>query len=142
MQRLTGGVLLSTNKDFLVFYRGKNFLSPDVAEALMEKERLARSFEDEEEQARLRASAYLTPSIVETDESGMAGTLKETLDADSKWGKRLDDSYKQKVMEEAEVLRHAELVRKLESKLQLVSSLSSSLLIPTAYLKFIHDRWR
>ncbi|KAI3469690.1 hypothetical protein Pfo_026353 [Paulownia fortunei] len=117
LKRLTGGVLLSRNKDFLVYYRGKDFLSPDVAEALLEKERLAKALQDEEEQARLRASVLVTPSVEETDESGTAGTLKETLDADTRWGKQLDDDHKEKVMKEAEVLRHANLVRKLEKKL-------------------------
>ncbi|KAL0388484.1 UNVERIFIED_CONTAM: CRM-domain containing factor CFM3A, chloroplastic/mitochondrial [Sesamum radiatum] len=117
MQRLTGGMLLSRNKDFLVYYRGKDFLSPDVAEALLEKERLAKALQDEEEQARLRALALIAPTVEETDESGTAGTLKETLDADTRWGKRLDDDHKEKVMREAEVLRHANLVRKLENKL-------------------------
>ncbi|KAE8731900.1 hypothetical protein F3Y22_tig00002478pilonHSYRG00007 [Hibiscus syriacus] len=73
------GMFLSRNKDFLVFYRGKNFLSADVAEALLERERLAKSLQDVEEQARLRASG--------------------------------------KVMKEAEMLRHANLVRKLEKNL-------------------------
>ncbi|KAK4425560.1 CRM-domain containing factor CFM3A, chloroplastic/mitochondrial [Sesamum alatum] len=117
LKRLTGGVLLSRNKDFLVYYRGKDFLSPDVAEALLEKERLAKALQDEEERARLRALALVAPTVEETDESGTAGTLKETLDADTKWGKRLDDDHKEKVMREAEVLRHANLVRKLENKL-------------------------
>ncbi|CDO99162.1 unnamed protein product [Coffea canephora] len=117
IKNLTGGVLLSRNKDFLVFYRGKNFLSPDVAEALLEKERLAKTLQDEEERARLKASALVTPSRVISDESGTAGTLGETLDADARWGKKLDDDLKAKVMREAEMLRHANLVRKLEKKL-------------------------
>ncbi|PIN08835.1 Poly(A)-specific exoribonuclease PARN [Handroanthus impetiginosus] len=118
LKRLTGGMLLSRNKDFLVYYRGKDFLSPDVAEALLEKERLAKALQDEEEHARLRASSTLvTTSVEETNESGTAGTLKETLDADTRWGKQLDDEHKEKVMREAEVLRHANLVRKLEKKL-------------------------
>lgn len=119
IKNLTGGVLLSRNKDFLVFYRGKNFLSPDVAEALLEKERLAKTLQDEEEQSRLKASNLVTPSRVIIDESGTAGTLGETLDADARWGKKLDDDLKAKVMREAEVLRHANLVRKLEKKLDL-----------------------
>lgn len=121
MQRLTGGILLSRNKDFLVYYRGKDFLSPEVAEALLEKERLANTLQDEEEQARLRASTFVTPSVQETDESGIAGTLKETLDADTRWGKQLDDEEKEKVMREADLLRHANLVRKLDNKLAFVS---------------------
>ncbi|MBA0813128.1 hypothetical protein Gohar_027008, partial [Gossypium harknessii] len=91
LKKLTGGILLSKNKDFLVFYRGKNFLSADVAEALLERERFAKSLQDVEEQARLRVSAL--------------------------WGKRLDDHHKEKVLKEAEILRHANLVRKLEKNL-------------------------
>lgn len=117
LKRLTGGMLLSRNKDFLVFYRGKNFLSPDVAEALLEQERLAKTLQDEEEQARFRAFSLVSPVLREPNELGTAGTLKETLDADSRWGKRLDEYNKSKVMREAELLRHANLVKKLEKKL-------------------------
>ncbi|KAL3626379.1 CRM-domain containing factor cfm3a, chloroplastic/mitochondrial [Castilleja foliolosa] len=118
LKRLTGGILLSRNKDFLVYYRGKNFLTPDVAEVLLEKERLAKAMQDEEEKARLRASSALAALTLETiGEPRTAGTLKETLDADSRWGKQLDDDHKEKVMREAETLRHANLVRKLEKKL-------------------------
>ncbi|XWS13774.1 hypothetical protein CRYUN_Cryun36dG0067100 [Craigia yunnanensis] len=117
IKKLTGGMLLSRNKDFLVFYRGKNFLAPDVAEALLERERLAKSLQDEEEQARLRASALLVPSTEVAEQSGAAGTLGETLDADARWGKKLDDRHKDKMMKEAEILRHANLVRKLEKNL-------------------------
>ncbi|KAK1380059.1 hypothetical protein POM88_026803 [Heracleum sosnowskyi] len=96
-------MLLSGNKDFLVFYRGKNVLSPQVAEALLEKERLAKALQDEEEQARLRASTFYKPVAEPTDDSGTAGTLGETLDANARWGKILNDKDKKKVMKEAEV---------------------------------------
>lgn len=117
IKKLTGGVLLSRNKDFLVFYRGKNFLSPEVTEALLERERLAKSLQDEEEQARLRASAIIVPRTEVTEQPGSAGTLGETLDANAKWGKRLDNRHKKEVMRQAEISRHANLVRKLEKKL-------------------------
>ncbi|KAM1923889.1 hypothetical protein ACFX15_021736 [Malus domestica] len=117
IKRLTGGVLLSRNKDFLVFYRGKNFLSPEVTEALLERERLAKSLQDEEEQARLRASAMVIPNVEQAQHFGTAGTLGETLDADAKWGKRMDNHHKKKVMQEADILRHSNLCRKLERKL-------------------------
>lgn len=117
IKKLTGGMLLSRNKDFLVFYRGKDFLSPEVAEALLEKERLAKVLQDEEEKARLRASVLLTAGVATINSSRTAGTLEETLDADARWGKRLDDKDKENVMREAEILRHGNLVRKLEKKL-------------------------
>ncbi|KAK2647185.1 hypothetical protein Ddye_022380 [Dipteronia dyeriana] len=116
IKRLTGGGLLSRNKDFLVFYRGKDFLSSDVTEVLMERERLANSLQDEEEQARLRASAFVLPNAEVSKQSGTAGTLGETLDANARWGKSLDYN-KENLMKEAEITRHASLVRKLERKL-------------------------
>lgn len=124
-------MLLSRNKDFLVFYRGKNFLTPEVSEALLEKERLAKSLQDEEEQARLRSSTFYKPMIEPADDFGTAGTLGETLDAKARWGKILNDEDKEKVMKEAEVARHANLVKKLEKKLAFVSFLNICL-----YLSF------
>lgn len=117
IKKLTGGMLLSRNKDFLVFYRGKNFLSSEVAEALLEKERLAKALQDEEEQMRLRASASALPNFETTPESQKAGTLEETLEANARWAKTLDHNDKVKVLKEADALRHSNLVRKLESKL-------------------------
>ncbi|CAH2079173.1 unnamed protein product [Thlaspi arvense] len=119
IKRLTGGMLLSRNKDFLVFYRGKSFLSPEVAEALVEKERLARTLQDEEEQARLRASSALVVTSIKANQNLVStGTLGETLDASSKWGKNLDDAdHVEEVKQEAEKQRSANLVRKLERKL-------------------------
>ncbi|GKU85835.1 hypothetical protein SLEP1_g452 [Rubroshorea leprosula] len=119
IKKLTGGTLLSRNKDFLVFYRGKNFLSSEVAQALLERERLAKTLQDEEEQARLRASAFSVPSAALAELPKAAGTLGETLDADAQWGKRLDENHKEKVKKEAEITRHANLVRKLERNLVL-----------------------
>lgn len=120
-------MLLSRNKDFLVFYRGKNFLSREVTETLLERDRLARSLQDEEEQARLRATALVMSRAIEGDELvPSAGTLGETLDANAKWAKKLDEQHEEKVRKEAEIARHAELVRKLERKLALVSCLNLS----------------
>ncbi|XP_021775808.1 CRM-domain containing factor CFM3A, chloroplastic/mitochondrial-like [Chenopodium quinoa] len=117
IKRLTGGVMLSRNKDFMVFYRGKDFLSSDVTEALLERERLAKDLQDEEELARTRASGSFIPSVGTGEHYGAAGTLSETLDANTKWGKRLDGHEAEKVLRQAEVMRHAKLVRKLEGKL-------------------------
>lgn len=90
----------------------------------MERERLAKALQDEEEQARLRASSSVISNIEAIEESAGAGTLGETLEADAKWGKKLDDDHKNKMMKAAEVARHAQLVKKLEKKLFQVSSTS------------------
>ncbi|XP_044499992.1 CRM-domain containing factor CFM3A, chloroplastic/mitochondrial-like isoform X2 [Mangifera indica] len=117
IKNLTGGKLIARNKDFLVFYRGKDFLLPDVTEVLLERERLAKCLQDEEEQARLRASIFVLPTAEVSEQSGTAGTLGETWDANARWGKRLDDNHKENVMREAEIMRQASLVKKLERKL-------------------------
>uniref|UniRef100_A0A6V7QU04 CRM-domain containing factor CFM3, chloroplastic/mitochondrial n=1 Tax=Ananas comosus var. bracteatus TaxID=296719 RepID=A0A6V7QU04_ANACO len=119
IKKLTGGTILSRNKDFIVFYRGKDFLSREVAEALLERERLAKALQDEEEQARLRAASSVCSDIETVGEPGAAGTLKETLEADAKYGSKLVDDHVNKMRRAAEMARHAELVRKLEWKLSL-----------------------
>ncbi|KAL7247316.1 hypothetical protein ACSBR2_002268 [Camellia fascicularis] len=48
---LTGGTLLSMNKDYIVFYRGNDFLSPVVKKTLDEAQKLAALQQDEEDQA-------------------------------------------------------------------------------------------
>ncbi|KAF8086614.1 hypothetical protein N665_0619s0008 [Sinapis alba] len=119
LKKLTGGILLSRNKDYLVFYRGKNFLSREVAEALVKQEKFVRSLQDEEEEARLRgSSALIGPSTEPANKLVSAGTLGETLDATGKWGKNLEDGHHaEEVKHEVEKLRHENLVRKLEKKL-------------------------
>ena len=72
----------------------------------------------------LRASALFVPGTEVAEQSGAAGILGKTLDVDARWGKRLDDYHKEKVRKEAEILRHANLVRKLEKNLAFVSSLN------------------
>ncbi|XP_020591561.1 CRM-domain containing factor CFM3, chloroplastic/mitochondrial [Phalaenopsis equestris] len=119
---LTGGVILSRNKDYIVFYRGKDFLSAEVSKALVEREALAKNLQDEEELARIRASSSVlsnSKTIEVTEEQGTTGTLVETLEADARWGKKLDNDYEEKMIKAAEAARHADLVRKLEKKLYL-----------------------
>ncbi|XP_058086314.1 CRM-domain containing factor CFM3A, chloroplastic/mitochondrial [Magnolia sinica] len=119
IKKLTGGTILTRNKDYIVFYRGKDFLSPEVTEALLERKRLAQALQDEEEQARLQASSSVILNVEIFEQAGVAGTLGETLEADARWGKRLDDDDRNKMMRAAEAARHADLVRKLEKKLSL-----------------------
>ncbi|KAE9455398.1 hypothetical protein C3L33_12701, partial [Rhododendron williamsianum] len=117
---LKRGVQLTTSERMAEEIKGKEFFVTEVAEALLEKERLAKTLQDEEEQARLRATAMVIPKVEINDEFRTAGSLEETLDASARWGKTMDNRDKVKVMREAEMLKHANLVRKLESKLAFV----------------------
>ena len=96
-------------------------MSPEVTEALLERERLAKTLQDEEELARLRASSLFASNVENVEGSGTTGTLGETLEADARWGNELDEDHVNKTMRAAEAARHADLVRKLERKLYLVS---------------------
>ncbi|CAN6372673.1 unnamed protein product [Urochloa humidicola] len=118
IKKLTGGVMLSRNNDFIVFYRGKDFLSSELAEVLLERERLAKSLQDEE-QARLKAASSFSSSSDAYVQPTVAGTLEETLEANSKYGSKLDENHEDKMARTVAAARHADLVRKLEWKLSL-----------------------
>uniref|UniRef100_A0A453HXX1 CRM-domain containing factor CFM3, chloroplastic/mitochondrial n=1 Tax=Aegilops tauschii subsp. strangulata TaxID=200361 RepID=A0A453HXX1_AEGTS len=118
IKKLTGGVMLSRNNDFVVFYRGKDFLSTELAEALLERESSMKSLQDEE-QARLNAKLSFTSSTEAFIESTVAGTLGETLEANSKYGNELDGNHVDKMTRTVEAAKHADLVRELEWKLAL-----------------------
>ncbi|CAD6256485.1 unnamed protein product [Miscanthus lutarioriparius] len=118
IKKLTGGVMLSRNNEFIVFYRGKDFLSSELAEVLLERERLAKSLQDEEE-ARRKAASYFSSSAETYVQPTVAGTLGETLEANSKYGTKLDENHADKMTRTVEAARHADLVRKLEWKLSL-----------------------
>lgn len=114
-------MLLSRTNEFLVFFRGKNFLALEVAEALIEREKLARTLQDEEEQARLRASSSVLLNIEDFAQSASAGTLGETLQADARWGAKLDEDHENKMMRAVEIAKRTHIVKKIERKLSLVS---------------------
>ncbi|KAL6841633.1 hypothetical protein ACP4OV_028572 [Aristida adscensionis] len=118
IKKLTGGVMLSRNNDFIVFYRGKDFLSSELAEVLLERERLAQSLQDEE-QARLNAASSFSSRSEAYVQPTVAGTLEETLEANSKYGNKLEENHEEKMMRTVEAARHTDLVRKLEWKLSL-----------------------
>nr|CAB3490174.1 unnamed protein product [Digitaria exilis] len=120
IKKLTGGVMLSRNIDFIVFYRGKDFLSSELQEVLLERERLAKSLQDEE-QARLNAASSFSSSSNAYVQPSVAGTLEETLEANSKYGKQLNDGHADKMARTVAAARHADVVRKLEWKLARVS---------------------
>lgn len=120
MQKLTGGVLLSRNKEYVVFYRGNDFLVPTITEVLSERQNLANVRQDEEEQARLRASAFMASSTRASNVPLVAGTLAETMEARTRWDSQPDDEEREKMARELTLERHASNIRFLEKKLNIV----------------------
>lgn len=120
LQKLTGGVLLSRNKEYIIFYRGNDFITPKVRQILVEKQEQAITRQDEEELARLKASASITTIPNELKGPLVAGTLAETTEAKSRWGDSLNDKQREEEMKRLALMKHASLLRNLKRKLFLV----------------------
>ncbi|KAK4396908.1 CRM-domain containing factor CFM3, chloroplastic/mitochondrial [Sesamum angolense] len=119
---LTGGTLVSRNKEFIVFYRGNDFLPPGVSSALIEAERSTALQQDEEEQARQRAATLIDPKAKASKRPLVAGTLAETIAATSRWGTQPNSAEMEKMMRDAAVARHASMVDALQRKLAIAKS--------------------
>jgi hypothetical protein len=117
---LTGGVLLSRNKEFIVFYRGNDFIAPKVRQVLVEKQEQAITQQDEEELARLKASASIITIPKDIKGPLVAGTLAETTEAKSRWGKSVNDKQREEEMKHLSLLKHTSLLKNLKRKLILV----------------------
>ena len=120
-QRLTGGTLLSRNKDFIVFYRGNDFLPPVVVESLKERKKLRDHQQDEEERVRQIAPAFIHSKSQACIDQLVAGTLAETMAATARWGNQPSTVDVEKMMKDSTLARHASISRNLERKLALVS---------------------
>ncbi|KAF5458827.1 hypothetical protein F2P56_022828 [Juglans regia] len=119
LKKLTGGTLVSRNKEYIVFYRGNDFLPPSVTEALKERRKLADLQQDEEDHARQRALALIESKAKASKGPLVAGTLAETMAATSRWGNQPTGEDVQKMIRDSALTRHALLVRYLQSKLAL-----------------------
>ncbi|KAL3535608.1 hypothetical protein ACH5RR_004069 [Cinchona calisaya] len=114
---LTGGTLLSRNKEYVVFYRGNDFLPSGINQVLVEKEKETVLQQDEEEKARHRAAALIKSNAKIAKQPLVAGTLSETKAATSCWANQPSSEDLDKMMRDSAVARHASLVKFLEKKL-------------------------
>lgn len=122
LQKLTGGVLLSRNKEYIVFYRGNDFITPKVRQVLVEKQEQAITWQDEEELARLKASASISVKPKVFKNPPVAGTLAETREAKSRWGDSINAELRKKEKNHMILTKHTSLLRNLKRKLILVCS--------------------
>ncbi|KAL6221975.1 hypothetical protein ACLB2K_005367 [Fragaria x ananassa] len=119
LKRLTGGTLLSRNKDFIVFYRGNDFLPPVVTGVLKERREMRELQQDEEEKARRITSDYIESRSEASNGQLVAGTLAETIAATTHWRKQLTIEDVDKMTRDSNLEKRASLVRYLEKKLAL-----------------------
>lgn len=120
LKRLTGGTLVSRNKDYIVFYRGNDFLPPNVTRTLNEAQDLSINRQEDEDKAREKASSFIDLTTKNSVKVPLvAGTLAETMAATSRWGTEPKSEEIEKMRRESAVARHTSLVRLLEKKLAL-----------------------
>ncbi|CAN6195690.1 unnamed protein product [Urochloa humidicola] len=122
IKKLTGGVLLSRNKEYIVFYRGNDFIAPKVRQVLVEKQEQASTQQDEEELARLKASASIATIPNELKGPLVAGTLAETTEAKSRWGDSLNDKQREEEMKRLALMKHTSVLNNLKRKLILAKT--------------------
>ncbi|XP_071726708.1 CRM-domain containing factor CFM3, chloroplastic/mitochondrial-like [Rutidosis leptorrhynchoides] len=122
LKRLTGGTLVSRNKDFIVFYRGNDFLPSNVTRTLTEAQDLSINRQEDEDKAREKASTFIDLTTKNAVKGPLvAGTLAETMAATSKWGIQPSSEEIEKMRRDLAVARHTSLVRLLQNKLALAN---------------------
>jgi len=91
----------------------------------VEKQEQAITQQDEEELARLKASASIISIPKDIKGPLVAGTLAESTEAKSRWGKSLNDKQREEEMKRLSLLKHTSLLKNLKRKLILVCSTKS-----------------
>ncbi|XP_061361630.1 CRM-domain containing factor CFM3, chloroplastic/mitochondrial [Gastrolobium bilobum] len=122
LRKLTGGTLLSRNKEYIVFYRGNDFLPPAVTNTLTERQKLTLLQQDEEEKARQMASSITVSNSKEYQLPLFAGTLTETLAATTNWGHQPSKQEVEKMMRDSALNKLTSFIRNLEKRLDLAKA--------------------
>ncbi|XP_010433069.1 PREDICTED: CRM-domain containing factor CFM3A, chloroplastic/mitochondrial-like isoform X2 [Camelina sativa] len=120
LKRLTRGVLVSRNKEYIVFYRGNDFMPPAVAEALTERQKeITEVLQTKEDQARGMASTRvtLTSQGKLSKTKLLAGTLAETIAASSRWAPDASSVDIEELKRESVSIKRSALIRDLELRL-------------------------
>lgn len=117
LKRLTGGVLILSNKFYIVLYRGKDFLPGRVANSILEREKFLHNQQLQEEEARLKA----IKSFHVTDESELGtttiGTFAEFQDIQDNYAPLNNGISEVKVQIEAEKENLEKELREQERRL-------------------------
>ncbi|KAG2578337.1 hypothetical protein PVAP13_6NG228500 [Panicum virgatum] len=77
LKHLTGGTVILRNKDFIILYRGKDFLPGGVAQTVIQREAQVHDEQVKEEEARLKAVDSLQMVGGLSSEESSVGTFRE-----------------------------------------------------------------
>lgn len=120
-QHLTGGVLILRNRYLIILFRGKDFLSDEVADLVDDRERLLRRYQHFEESIReseIEISEVVTNGK-QLEETSKTGTLLEFQELQRKFG----EMEARNLETEAEKARLEKELKSQEHKLSIVSRL-------------------
>ncbi|XP_020227094.1 CRM-domain containing factor CFM3, chloroplastic/mitochondrial [Cajanus cajan] len=122
LRKLTGGTLLSRNKEFIVFYRGNDFMPPVVTDTLNERQKLTFLQQEEEEKARQVASSITVSNSKASQVPVFAGTLAETRAATTNWGHQPSKQDIENMMRDCAMNKLSALIKNHEKKLALAKA--------------------
>lgn len=122
LRKLTGGTLLSRNKEYIVFYRGNDFLPPAVTNTLNERQKLTLLQQEEEEKARQIASSITVSNSKASQVPLFAGTLAETRAATTNWGHQPSKQEIENMMRNSALNKLSSLIKNHEKKLALAKA--------------------
>lgn len=138
LKHLTGGVLILRNKYLIILFRGKDFLSDEVADLVDDRERLLRRYQHFEETKResdiIEISEVVT-SGEQLEETSKTGTLLEFQELERKFG----EMEMRNLETEAE---KAKLEKELGSQEHKLSILRSKIEKTTTELLKLNSLWK
>ncbi|KAJ0232604.1 Chloroplastic group IIA intron splicing facilitator CRS1 [Hirschfeldia incana] len=137
LKHLTGGVLILRNKYLIILFRGKDFLSDEVADLVDDRERLLRRyqhFEETKRESEIEISEVVTNGE-QLEETSRTGTLLEFQELQRKFG----NMEMRNVETEAE---KAKLEKELKSQEHKLSILRSKIEKTTTELLKLNSLWK
>ncbi|RLN04188.1 chloroplastic group IIA intron splicing facilitator CRS1, chloroplastic [Panicum miliaceum] len=138
MQHLTGGTIILRNKDFIILYRGKDFLPGGVAQTVIQREAEVHDEQVKEEEARLKAVDSLQMVGGLSSEESSVGTFREYQDfqADHVYG----NTEKSNTIIELEAEKHR-LEKELKDQEWKLSILNKKIERSNQALAKLHSSW-
>lgn len=92
-----------------------------IRNTLIERQKLADAQQDEEEEARARASTLIAATAKTIKGPLVAGTLQEFVKANTRWANQPSNEEREKMRRELVLAKHAGAIKFLERKLIFVS---------------------
>ncbi|CAN8236241.1 unnamed protein product [Cochlearia groenlandica] len=137
LKHLTGGVLILRNRYLIILYRGKDFLSDEVADLVGDRERLLRRYQHFEETKRESdiEIVELVTNGKRLEETSKTGTLSEFQELQRKFG----EIETRNLETEAE---KAKLDKELKSQVHKLSILKSKIEKATTELFRLNSLWK